>query len=127
MGYIVQSDLTLEPCYIARCDNSFAHGDTLHEAVSDATGKAIRKKPVDERIDEFIAHFGSVDSIHKGQEFYDWHNILTGSCKMGRNQFCNENGIDLNADYTVGYFLNITSSSYGSDVIRRIRERYEED
>ena len=50
----------------------------------------------------------------------DWHNILTGSCRMGRDKFCKENGIDLTKKYGVEYFLNITKNSYGGDIIKEI-------
>lgn len=31
-GFILNSDLTLHPCYIVKEQNKFAHGDTLHDA-----------------------------------------------------------------------------------------------
>ena len=76
--------------------------------------------PIEERIEKFIEVFGSLDSEHTGKEFYDWHHILTGSCRMGRDKFCEENGIDLTKKYSVRYFLNITKNSYGGDIIKEI-------
>ena len=82
--------------------------------------KEEREMPIEERIEKFIEVFGSLDSEHTGKEFYDWHHILTGSCRMGRDKFCEENGIDLTKKYSVRYFLNITKNSYGGDIIKRI-------
>ena len=31
-GFILQSDLSLTPCFIAKENNQFSHGNTLHEA-----------------------------------------------------------------------------------------------
>lgn len=124
-GYIVKDDLTLSPCFIAKVSNSFAHGKTLEEAVADAKVKDLEKMTVEERIAKFVEAFGPLDSEHTGKEFYDWHNILTGSCHMGRDEFCRSHSIDLTQKYSVRYFLNITKDSYGSDVIQLIIKAYE--
>ena len=119
-GFIIGFDMTLIPCYVAKAGNSFAHGKTLKDAVKDAEAKEVREMPIEERIEKFIEVFGSLDSEHTGKEFYDWHHILTGSCRMGRDKFCKENGIDLEKKYSVRYFLNITKNSYGGDIIKQI-------
>ena len=124
-GYIVKEDLTLESCFIAKVGNSFAHGKTLKEAVADAEAKEAERLPVEKRIEKFIEVFGSLDAEHTGKEFYDWHHILTGSCRMGRDGFCKSHNIDLAQKYSVRYFLNITKDSYGGDVIKSIKEKYE--
>lgn len=124
-GYVVnEARLTLEPCYIAKVGNSFAHGKTLKEAVIDAKEKEIEKMPIEERIEKFKEVFGSLDSEHTGKEFYDWHHILTGSCRMGRDGFCKTHKIDLEKKYTVRYFLDITKDSYGSDIIELVCNAY---
>ena len=119
-GFIIRFDMTLIPCYVAKAGNSFAHGKTLKDAVKDAEAKEMGEMPIEERIEKFIEVFGSLDSEHTGKEFYDWHHILTGSCRMGRDRFCKENGIDLTKKYSVRYFLNITKNSYGGEVIKEI-------
>lgn len=124
-GYIVKDDLTLSPCFIAKVGNSFAHGKTLKEAVADAKEKELWKMTVEERIAKFVEAFGPLDSEHTGKEFYDWHHILTGSCHMGRDEFCRSHSIDLTQKYSVRYFLDITKGSYGGDVIKLIRKAYE--
>ena len=43
---------------------------------------------------------------------------------MGRNEFCKAHDIDLTKKYTVRYFLEITKKSYGSNVIKQVRESY---
>ena len=121
-GFIIGFDMTLIPCYVAKAGNSFAHGKSLKDAVKDAEAKEMGEMPIEERIEKFIEVFGSLNSEHTGKEFYDWHNILTGSCRMGRDKFCKENGIDLTKKYSVRYFLNITKNSYGGDIIKQIIE-----
>ena len=116
-GYIVQNFPTLESCFIAKVDNFFAHGKTLKEAVANAKAKRMRKIPIEEQIEKFIKVLGPLDSEHTGKEFYDWHHVLTGSCEMGRDEFCKIHNIDLTKKYTVKYFLDITKNTYGGDVI----------
>ena len=123
-GYIVQNFPTLESCFIAKVDNFFAHGKTLKEAVANAKAKRMRKIPIEEQIEKFIKVLGPLDSEHAGKEFYDWHHVLTGSCEMGRDEFCKIHNIDLTKKYTVKYFLDITKNTYGGDVIKLIRESY---
>lgn len=119
-GFIIGFDMTLIPCYVAKAGTYFAHGKTLKDAVADAEAKEMGEMPIEERIEKFIEVFGSLDSEHTGKEFYDWHHILTGSCRMGRDKFCKDNNIDLEKKYSVRYFLNITKNSYGGDIIKRI-------
>ena len=123
-GYVIKRDMTLEACYVAKAGYSFAHGETLKDAIADAEAKEMERMPVEERIDKFIEKFGSLNSEHTGKEFYDWHHILTGSCRMGRDEFCKDNDIDLDKKYTVRYFLSITKNAYGGSVINKILETY---
>ena len=123
-GYIIKEDLTLESCYIAKVGNFFAHGKTLKDAVTDAVKKQRKNMSIEERIKNFVETFGSLNSEHTGKEYYDWHHFLTGSCQMGRDKFCKAHDIDLSKKYTVKYFLDITKNSYGSNIIKLVREAY---
>lgn len=124
-GYIVKADLTLESCFIAKVGNSFAHGKTLKDAVADAKAKEAKRLPIEKRIEKFREVFGSLDSEHTGKEFYEWHHILTGSCRIGRDEFCKTHNIDLTQKYSVRYFLQITKEAYGGSVIKLIKKAYE--
>lgn len=125
-GYIVKEDLTLDSCFIAKVGNSFAHGKTIKDAVTDAVEKDMERIPIEERIKKFIEVFGPLDTEHDGKEFYNWHHILTGSCRMGRDEFCKSHNIDLTQKYSVRYFLDITKGSYGSNIIKLIEKAYKE-
>ena len=124
-GAILHDDLTLKDCYIAKVGNSFAHGGTAHDAMRDATAKDMEARPLEERIEEFKKQYPTLDTQATGKELYDWHHILTGSCTMGRNEFCRAKNIEMDKLYTIEYFLSLTANSYGSDVIKQVRENYE--
>ena len=69
-GYILRSDLTTIPCFIAKYGDYFAHGKTLAEAREDAQAKYEENLPFDELID--------------GKELFYSHNIIAGSRLFGR-------------------------------------------
>ena len=122
-GFILGSDLTMTPCYIAKCGNYFAHGETLRDALEDAVSKYEQDLPVEERIANFNSTFPDNDKPIKVSLLYVWHNKLTGSCAMGRQAFAKEHGIDISADsMTVSEFVRLTENSYGGDVIKLLKQ-----
>ena len=121
-GFILNGDLTRTPCYIAKCGNFFAHGETLKDAFRDAREKYEENAPLEERIARFNALFPDNDKPVSGRELFSWHHILTGSCLMGREQFCRERGLDIDAEYTVAEFIRLTEHAYGSDAIKKLKE-----
>ena len=123
-GYIVGNDLTLNPCYLVRVGNTFTHGSTLEEAILRAGLKVRNRKPIEQLVQEFVDEFGTLDSRHKGMEYYVWHCVLTYSSQFMRDLFCRVNKIDLNQLYTVRQFLQMTANVYGGDVIRDIIAAY---
>ena len=123
-GRIVNSDLTTTPCYIARVENCFAHGKTLKTAYADAESKTMEMMPLEARLSKFKTKFPSLQTMATCAMFYKWHHILTGSCTMGRDQFVKSCGLDMEKEYTVEYFLSITSDAYGRDAIRQLKELY---
>lgn len=122
-GFVINKDLTTDPCYIAKIENTFAHGETIHDAHEALMEKILEECPVEERIENFLKEF-SGNKKFKVIEFYKWHHILTGSCKFGRDQFAKEHGIDLeNDEFTVKEFVELTKNSYGGDIIKEIERR----
>ena len=124
-GFILQSDLTLKPCFIAKGENQFAHGDTIHEAVKSLQEKLLLTLPIEQRIVKFKQHFISTKKKFKAIDYFNWHYFLTGSCNMGRMNFIKSIGIDLNKDkFTVLEFIEKTKNQYGSEIIKQLEESY---
>ena len=122
-GAMLNSDLTITPCYIVKQDNTFAHGETLREAMEALRDKLFEDMPEDERIDTFLRET-DFEKAYPTQYFYDWHHRLTGSCDMGRKQFARDHGVDLErGTMTLAEFLELTKDAYGGDVIRKIMRR----
>ena len=125
-GFIIESDLSLTRTWISRCGNWFAHGRTLREAVEAAEAKHLNNAPIEDRIHKFADAFPSLSSTGTGRQFYEWHHILTGSCTQGRESFCRAHNVQMDAVYTVDYFIKLTSESYGMAIIKKLKEHYDE-
>lgn len=123
-GFVLQSDLTLKPCYIVKELNKFAHGNTLHDAFSALQEKLYDDSTEEERIEAFRKKFPEYDTHYPNRDLFTYHHVLTGSCQMGRESFCKDKGIDLDGSTTVREFVELTKGSYGGDVIRKLPEIY---
>ena len=120
-GFILNSDLTLTKCYIVRNDFHFAHNSTLNEALKSLEDKTTLTLPIPKRIENFKNSFKDFSKKIKASILYDWHYKLTGSCKMGRDNFCVNNNINLKKDkFTVLEFIELTKNSYGGDIIKQL-------
>ena len=125
IGGVIQPDLSVRECYIARVGKSFAHGDTLRKAFEDATSKDMQRKPVKERVAEFKRKFPEPDRPYPNSGLYAWHGFLTGSCRMGRDEFARAHGIDVErGSMTVREFIGLTRGSYGGDIIAMLARAY---
>lgn len=123
-GFIVKSDLTLQPCYIVKERNHFAHGDTLHDAFTSLQEKLYDDSTEEERIEAFVKEFPDYDTPYPNRDLFDYHHVLTGSCRMGRESFCKDKGINFDDSTTVREFVSLTKDSYGSETIRMLPQAY---
>ena len=126
-GAILNSDLTTTPCYIAKRNGTFAHGETIRKAEQALIEKLYDLEPLDERIDKFVeTHTWGIE--YPAEDFYSWHHILTGSCEIGRKTFAKDHGIDIEHDMmTVERFLALTENDYGGSIIKDVKERYRKE
>ena len=112
-GFILQKDFTLTPCYVVKQDNYFSHGSTLKEAFESLQGKLYQNVSLEERIIKFRNKFTDFNTKYPASELFIWHNILTGSCKMGRESFVKDHNINIQTDtFTIYEFIELTKDSY---------------
>lgn len=120
-GYILKDNLTTNPCYIAKCGNYFAHGETLEDAFHYAREKYEENLPIKERIARFNEQYPDRNKKVPANELFNWHHTLTGSCLIGRKHFCKERNIDYeNGEYSVNEFIQLTKNAYNGDIIRQL-------
>lgn len=119
----MRADLTLEPCYVFKQDNIFAHGGTLREAHTALMDKLLEKMPIEDRVAAFVdAH--QAEKSYSNTDFFEWHHRLTGSCKAGREAFAADHQVNMGSASTVSEFIALTENAYGGDIIRQLKEFY---
>ena len=122
-GFIVNDDLTLEPCYVVKQDNLFSHGKTIKSAMAGLRDKLFEDMSEEDRIEMFWKEH-NLEAKYPASDFYEWHYRLTGSCELGRQSFCKNHNIDINKDkFTVKQFVELCKNDYGSEVIRKLLRR----
>ena len=122
-GFILNSDLSLSPCYICKGNGYFAHGETLKEARKALQEKILENMNTDETIEQFLSTFEK-NKKYPTKDFYDWHHYLTGSCEMGRKSFMQDRNIAFDDMYTVDEFITLCENSYGGEIIKELKERW---
>ena len=123
-GAILHDDLTLSPCFVYRQDNAFAHGRTPREAREEAMEKVFDNMSEDERIHAFVKEHKKAEA-YSNLDFFEWHHRLTGSCRLGREAFAREHGIDVeNGSMTTEEFIRLTENAYGGRIIRKLKPLY---
>lgn len=116
-GFIVRTDLSLAPAFICKQGNTFAHGETLHEAWRALLEKLFDNIPTEKRIEAFCKEF-KPGIKRPVMDFFSWHHRLTGSCEQGRREFVWQHHIDIDHDeLTPEEFFALTRNSYGSSII----------
>jgi len=116
---VIKDDMSTQKMYIAKSGNLFAHGDTKENAIEAVNDKFYSSLSFEEKRDEFIKKFKK-NEFYSNHLFFEWHHLLTGSCKSGREMFVKSNGIDLDSSMTTLQFLTITKNEYNGEVIRKI-------
>ena len=121
-GEILNTDLTLTPCVVAKQGNVFAHGRTAHEAAAAVLAKSLLIEPIEKRIKAFWEGHNNTDK-YPVADFSKWHHILTGSCEFGRERFKADKGLEDNDMFTVAEFVEKCKNVYGGEIIKRLGEQ----
>lgn len=120
-GAIINTDMTTTPTFIARVGDHFAHGVTLKKALIDARNKMLSDATDDERVGMFLSEYSSQET-YSGHQLFEGHGLLTGSCEQGRAQFVRDREIDLDRQYTLVEFCELTASAYGAEVVALLKQ-----
>ena len=123
-GFIVKNDLQLDPCYIVKENNQFAHGYTLKDAFMSLHEKMYDYSTEEERIEAFKKQFPEYDVKYNNRDLFVYHHVLTGSCRMGRESFMSNKGLSLDGKTSVREFVKLTQDAYGGDIIKKLPEAY---
>ena len=125
-GFILNTDFSLDKCYVVKDGTFFAHGKTLKEAIQSLNEKKWENLDTEEVIAEFCKKFEK-RKTYKGSEFFEWHHHLTGSCLQGRESFVKNHDLSLNDEFTVDEFIELTEEDYGGEIIKQLKETWESE
>ena len=118
---LIHEDLTTSIIYIIKSGSTFAFGDTIKEARAHLD-MLITGKTEQERIDNFCNHF-NLNKKYTVKDFVKWHNLLTGSCYSGREQWLIKHNINKRKKYTLEEFLNAVEKDYNRELIAKVKKR----
>ena len=120
-GFILQEDLTLSLCYIAKENRIFTHGNTIRSALAALQKRMYFDLTRNERISKFKEHFNDFTKKYPASDLFVWHHILARDKKKTCDLFCLKHGIDLEKDsFTLYEFIEITKKSYGGEFIKKL-------
>lgn len=122
-GFVLER-FAIKSCYIVKDGDTFAHGSTIKEAEDALREKIMEDMDEDEAIEKFVEHF-KPETLYRNREFFEWHHYLTGSCRMGRENFCSNHGVDMDGESTPEYFIELTKNAFGGDTIRKLEKHYQ--
>ena len=122
-GRILMGDFTTKPCYIVKGNGLFAHGDTLHEAMTALTDKMFEDMQEEERLEAFVKEH-KTNTPYPNTDLFEWHHKLTGSCLAGRKAFVQNHGLSLDGETTVEDFIKLTENDYGGSTIKKLKVHY---
>ncbi len=101
---------------VARKDDTFAHGESIREAIQE-----LRFKMAERNIEEY-RNLG-LESVLPFEEAVMMYRVITGSCQYGVNRFLEENKIE-ERNYTVAEILSLTKGYYGHEkLVGFLKER----
>ena len=110
------NSLELKNAFIGKFENRFAHGETIREAIEDARSKYYQSLDFDEVKEKLLSEFKEKGKLTV-KELYNWHGILTGSCRFGRTQFQTEHNLKDDDLLSLEEFVELTKNAFGGDRI----------
>jgi hypothetical protein len=123
---IVNDDLSQSgPFYLVRSPQGFAFDDTAHHA-ADKLEMLATEEDFSRRCEIFIQRL-DLSAKYSGWEFVHWHRLLFGgTCNSGVEKYSKMFNIDLDAEYTVGEYIDIINRTLtGSSDIQELKNYYE--
>lgn len=120
---INKTDFTTWTAFIGKCKGFFAHGETLRKALQDAKEKYYRNIDFETKKEELKALFScSADKKLPVSTLYEWHGMLTGSCRFGRDEFMRTHAFKDDDRLTLKEFVNLTAAHFGGEKIKELLE-----
>ena len=94
---------------------------TLRNALQDAKEKDYRNIDFETKKEELKRLFlRSADKKLPVRTLYEWHGILTGSCRFGCDEFMRTHTLKNDDRLTLNEFINFTAAHFGGNKIQQL-------
>ena len=121
---INNNDFTTKKAFIGKFENVFAHASTIREALTDAMTKYYSSLDFDTVKEKLLAEFEAKKRLTV-KELYSWHGALTGSCRLGRDEFQKSHNLRDDDTLSLDEFISLTRNAFGGEKIRLLKETEE--
>ena len=113
-------NFTTQNAFLGKFENVIAHGDTIRDAITDAKTKYFSQLDFEKIKEMFLKEFSKKEKMSV-KELYDWHGLLTGSCRFGRSEFQKKKHHLKDTDeLTLGQFVALTQDAFGGLRIKEL-------
>ena len=116
--------LSLDYVSVKLGNGCFAHGSTIREAIEDAMEKYYGNLDFldfDEAKEKLLAEFEEKGKLTV-KELYQWHGILTGSCRFGRSEFQKQHNLKDDDLLSLEEFVKLTEDAFNGEKIRALMD-----
>lgn len=113
------NNFTTHTAFLGKFENVIAHGDTIRDAITDAKTKYFSQFNFEKIKEMFLQEFSKKEKMTV-KELYDWHGLLTGSCRFGRSQFQEEHHLKDTDELTLAQFVELTQDAFGGSRIKEL-------
>lgn len=107
--------------FIGKFNGRFAHGSTIREAIEDAREKYYSHLDFNEAKKQLLGEFEKKGKLTV-KELYQWHGILTGSCRFGRSEFQKSHNLKDDDLLSLKEFVNLTEDAFNGEKIRALMD-----
>ena len=117
---IDNDDFTTKKAFIGKFENTFAHGSTIREALTDAMSKYYSSLDFESVKEKLLSEF-EVKKRLTVKELYAWHGALTGSCRFGRDEFQKSHNLRDDDTLSLDEFISLTENAFGGNKVRLLK------
>lgn len=126
-GAVIMQDMTLRKGIIAKYGSSFAFAEHAKDAYQLAKELSIKKGWEHYEKDPqafMLANYPDPDAPIDRRQLFELHNVLTGSCISGREEYIKDNNISVEGTMTLREFFELCKYTYGRDTLVKIAAAY---
>jgi len=124
-GFILESELTMKPCFVVKENEIIAHGADLRKAMVALNDKIFDRVPLEDRIAQFIKEHPDKERRYPNRDLLSWHHKLTGHCEERNNAFTKGSNEVLDGRTSVTEFLALAQNAYGGFFVMQLAAEYE--